>query len=344
MLDEFDLALVHALQEAPRAPWTRLSEVLESEPRTLKRHYDHLREAGHVRVTVTTGPRLMERVRWAHLRVRARPSRVYEVADLVASWSQTGSVRVMDGSSDVWALLLGVSHQDLHDQAHALIGSHEAVEALEMNSIIEPLDVGRAGRLDALSADQADRLRRTRGLAPMARTDRSISRLTLEDVGLLGLLMGDGRLDVASCAAALGKDSSTVSRRLSRLQSEGLIDFVTITPDALSSHPVRALLRCEIDVADVPLLVSDVAPLPWIGLLTVTSGRSNLLLMVNVPSLGRITTAQRELRNLCPSLEIRECQLSMRAVKIHTRRLTREGRWTDDVTDPYAQLTSVLVN
>lgn len=343
MLDEFDLALVHALQEAPRAAWSQLATVLETEPRTLRRHYADLREAGHVRITLTTGPRLMERVRWAHLRVRARPGRVTEVAEQVAAWPQAGTVRITDGSSDVYALLLGHSHQALYDEAQALVGSHEAVEGLQMNAIIESMDVGRSGRLDSLSTGQAHHLRRTRGLPAGHSQSQPPARLSAEDIELMRLLTVDGRLDVASCAAALGRDASTVSRRLARLQAERVIDFVAITPDSLSSHPVRALLWCDVDITELPQLASDVASLPWIGLLTLTTGTSNLMLMANLPTVGRIPAMQRELRSLCPSLRVHECQLSMRSVKVHTRRLTDDDRWTDEVTDPYAALAPVLV-
>jgi DNA-binding Lrp family transcriptional regulator len=50
-VDEEDLRLVHALQLAPRAPWTTLADVLGRHPTSLAERYQRLRDEGVVWVT-----------------------------------------------------------------------------------------------------------------------------------------------------------------------------------------------------------------------------------------------------------------------------------------------------
>ncbi len=341
MLDEQDLALVHALQEAPRASWARLSSSLAIDARTLARRYARLHDTGLVRVMATTGPRLLERLLFAHLRVQARPGEAAGVAERIARWPQTGTVRLTDGSSDVHALLVGAQHPGLMRTAHERVATLESVQHSEINTVLRAGDLGRAARLDALSARQTADLRH--GHSPRPPATKSAT-LGLDDFELIRLLLHDGRAEATDLAAALDRDPSAVSRRLSRLHNAGFVDLVALTPDSVSSAPVRALLWCTVDPQDAPELLRRAAALPWIGLLTLITGHANVVAVANLTTRAHLPAAQAELTSLCPSLRFRETQLSPRAEKLHLRRLTADDRLTDDVADPFRELRHELVD
>lgn len=340
MLDENDLALVHALQEAPRASWALLSAVLGIDSRTLVRRYTRLHETGLLRVMATAGPRLLDQIVFAHLRLRTEPGRASAVAHQLAEWPQASTIRLTDGSHDVYAMLTGTDHAALVREAHEKVATLPLVRQMEINTVLQTGDVGRAARLDALSPRQVAELRGR--YAQESRASAS-TRLSTEDFEILRLLLREGRRDIAELATALDRDPSAVSRRVARLQRDQIIDIVALTPDTASSAPVRALLWCTIAPQELHSLVRQSANLPWIGLLTATTGHANVFLVANVKTRALLPAVQTELSSLCPSLQLRETQLSAQALKLHMRSVTPHDRLTDEVADPFWELRHELV-
>jgi len=332
MLSEFDLEIVHALQEAPRAPWSLLAGVLATDARTIARRYDRLRADGHVRVSATLGPRWLERVSWAHLRVRTLPGQARHVARQLAAWPQTGSVRVTDGSYEVYALLTGVDGRALWRSTQDGIARIPQIVRADIHTVLESLDIGRAERLDTLSKRQVQQLR---SYARLPESDREVTRMTETDLALTAMLNLDGRTEVAACAAELGRSPSSVSRRISRLQADGHLDFMTMIAEPLSSRPLCTFVWGRIDPEELPALRKHRAALHWAGLLTITTGSSNVVVMANVASVRGLESVLSTLRSICPSLEVHETQLSRQAVKRHSRLVTEDELWTDELTDPY---------
>lgn len=341
MLDETDLALVHALQEAPRAPWSALAACLDADKRTLISRYNRLREAGLLRVMATSGPRLIERQLFAHLRIRTAPGRGDVVAAELAKWPQASTIRMTDGSCEVYAFLLGAEHSDLIRAARQRLAGIRHVRDAEINTVLRAGDVGRAARLDALSPQQVSRLRDLRHRGGR-RSAAQPARLVEDDFALLRLLLQDGRLEIVELAARLGRDPSAISRRLARLRRDAFVDFVALIPDSAWSSPVRALLWCSVAPQHVEPLTRRAASLPWVGMMTVTTGRANVFVVANVKTRTALPAVQEELGVLCPSLTLLETQLSPQAVRLHMRGTSDGDRLTDEVADPFWELRHAL--
>ena len=331
MISEFDLQIVHALQEAPRAPWTVLASILGTDARTVSRRYDELVSSGCLRVLATPGPRLLGQIRWALLRAETLPGQAEKVARQLATWPAATTIRVLDGSFGIYALLSGEDSRAIWRAAQEQIAQFPQIVTAEIHTIIESLDVGRAQRLDSLSRKQVADLRNY--ATKLAPSDREPTRLTSADAAMFNLLNADGRMEVAAVAAALGRNPSWVSRRISRLQADGLLDFLAATTDSFSSRPVTVLVWCSIAPTEWANLAR--APLAWVGLLTITTGRSNVFLIAHLPAPSSIGTALAELAEHCPSLQVHETQLSVHAVKLQSRLMDEQERWTDEVIQPY---------
>lgn len=342
MLSELDLQVVHALQEAPRASWSEIGAVLGLEARTVARRYEQLRSQGLLVVTQTVGPRLLRQTRWALLRARTIPGSAEHVGRRLAQWPQATSVRVTDGSFQVYALLsgrasrAGAEHiRTLWEQTQAQIAQIPEIVEADVHNIIDALDVGSVQRLDVLSNAQVKRLRETR-TAP-APPDREPTEVTEEDLELFTILSRDGRRDVSDCAGELGRSRSWVSRRMARLQADGFLDFIALIPDVVSSRPVTALIWAGIAPAELSALAQQTASLAWIGLMVVTTGPSNVFAVAHLPTAKALSQALEEIREICPSLVVRETQLSVHAIKVHTRITDDAEHWSGEAAQPYAE-------
>ncbi|NBE55310.1 Lrp/AsnC family transcriptional regulator [Streptomyces boluensis] len=338
MISEDDLALVHALQEAPRAPWALLASVLAAEPRTVARRYARLCESGALRVVPTAGPRLVDRLQLGHLRLRTAPGRADEVARRLAAWPQAASVHVTDGSADVYATLVGTDHPTLIRDTQQAVAALPAVAHSETNTVLETIEVGGSRRLESLHPRQ---IRELRAALPEPRTGATAT-LRHDDLPLLRLLGQDPRTDTAELARRLGREPSTVSRRLGRLRADGLLGFVALLTDTASPAPWRVLLWCAAPPDDVPQLAAKLAQMPKVGLLTVTTGRANLQLLAHLESPARVTALHTELTALSPGLRIVETQVAAYAVKVHGCLRTPEGRWADEPCDQDGSLRQLL--
>src|SRR5690606_38335464 len=104
---EVDLAIVHALQVAPRASWQRIGAVIGLDPATAARRWARLEEQRVAWLTIWPAPEsLAEQLDAALLRLRCSPGtgRGVAVAAGEAPWVATVDVTV--GSCDVVALVL----------------------------------------------------------------------------------------------------------------------------------------------------------------------------------------------------------------------------------------------
>jgi len=338
MIGEFDLQVVHALQEAPRAPWSVLASVLGTDARTVSRRYDDLVSSGSLRIMATPGPRMLGQIRWALLRAETLPGQAEKVARQLAIWPMATTIRVLDGSFGIYALLSGEDNRAIWRAAQDRIARTPEIVTADIHTIIESLDVGRAQRLDSLSRTQVAALRTY--ATKLAPPDREPTHLTGADAAMFTLLNVDGRREVAAVAAALDRNPSWVSRRISRLKADGLLDFIAVTTDSFSSRPVTVLVWCSIAPSEWADLAR--ASLAWLGLLTITTGRSNVFLIAHLPAATSIGTALTELAEHCPSLQVHETQLSVHAVKLQSRLMDEHERWTDEVTQPFSPDSRIM--
>lgn len=330
---------MHALQEAPRASWTVLGSALRTDPRTIARTYSGLVDSGTFRLMAIPGRRLLEYVQWGQLRVRTSPGRAEMVAAQLARWPQATTVRVTDGSSDVHALVLGTDHRTLLRTVHDTMATLPAVESAALCTALRTVDIGRAGRLDSLSRRQVDALRAVRPSNSRA----APVRLTVGDFDIISALMIDGRMEISELARRLDREPSTVSRRVSRLYADGYVDFLALTVDSASSHPVVAFLWCTAEPAELDELIRRLPGQPWLGSFTITSGATNTCIAAHLPVPASLPHVLKQLASLSPSLKVAETQIASHAVKLNAHWLDDNDRFTDNILDPYLALASQIV-
>ncbi len=105
VLGEADLALIHALQMAPRASWTQLSAVLEASPDTLARRWEHLSGKGYAWSSLLAARRGKEATLYAWVELECVAGDIEATAGELSEDSCTLGVHQVTGDADLVLLV-----------------------------------------------------------------------------------------------------------------------------------------------------------------------------------------------------------------------------------------------
>ena len=94
IIDKLDRRIIHALYVDPRAPFSRLSQVLGSSEQTIARRYRRLFDARVLRVVGQLDSQRLGRSDWA-VRIRCAPGSAPAVATRLAERPDTAWVQLM---------------------------------------------------------------------------------------------------------------------------------------------------------------------------------------------------------------------------------------------------------
>lgn len=107
------------------------------------------------------------------------------------------------------------------------------------------------------------------------------------DRQLLSALREDGRESVASLARRLGVARATVSSRIDRLVSSGVIvGFTARVRDEMDPDAIRAIALIEVEGRSADSVISRLRGFPEIRALHTTNGRWDLVAELHTESLG----------------------------------------------------------
>jgi DNA-binding Lrp family transcriptional regulator len=213
------------------------------------------------------------------LRLRCVPDSALPIARALARRADMSWVTLTSGGTEITCL--------------ASIGSRAQQDALLLGTVprsrqivqVDALSVLRGffggatgwhGRTSALTPAQAKEIARSGGhghsAAPVV--------LDAQDDRLLAAVRRDGRVPVATLAAALDCSAAAASRRLDRLIESGVLFFdVEIAPTHLG-YQVEALLWVTVAPGALDDMATTAAGHPHVAMASATSGATNLLLAV----------------------------------------------------------------
>lgn len=221
-VDELDLALITALQVAPRASWARLAGPLGVDAATLSRRWSGLRESGTAWLTCYPGSGFAAVGVLAFVQVDCEPSEVAVVAAALAALPAVVSVELVAGAHPL-LLTVGSASAALFTEQLLAFGRVPGVRGLRTHPVRRLHREGSRWRFDALSPGQQREL-----AADTAPGADSPAPLSAEERALILALGADGRRTVAALAAELDRPEATVRRLLGKVLGGG-----------------RAVLRCE---------------------------------------------------------------------------------------------------
>ncbi|WP_432102199.1 Lrp/AsnC family transcriptional regulator [Streptomyces sp. bgisy091] len=311
-LTEADLALIDALQSAPRAPWSSIAQATGTAASTAARRWERLRGDGLAWITAYESARS---VVVAHVEVRCAAPEVTANAGRLALLPWVVSVYEVAGDFD---LLLTVGAADLpmlgrvlRDDVRALPGVTEARVRVTMTQYGE----GGDWRMRALSKADRVRLPQRSRSGRVSYSDTGHDRHSEEDQHLLTVLGRDGRIGHRALGQELGVSEHTAARRLRRLLTDGGVvlrcDFAHRTAGLTAS----VVYRAAVPHAECDEVGSALARLEPVRLSVSVSGEDNLLVHALLHGLSGAEAFEASLRDRFPTLDVTARTVVLRTVK-----------------------------
>lgn len=319
-LDELDLALINALQIAPRASWRLIGDVLEVDPVTVARHWERLSRDGLAWVTAYGSSSLMRSMSFALVAVTCAAGHVWSVAKALLDDPHAVTIAHTVGTCDllvtVWTPDLPTHSRYLLNRLNRLPGVITCRTSVASDMFIE----GSRWRLHALAPAQRARL----ALKVTDGHDRDMLRP--KDRELVVALSTDGRASYKDLAALTGSSASTVRRRLDRLVASRALALRCEVARSVSGQPVSATFWIEVAGLDLREAAARLAQLPQARMCAAMVGGSDLALTVWVRSVEDLQPLEMEIRHRVPGVAVTERTLTLRHLKLMGRVLRDDGR------------------
>nr|WP_240796727.1 AsnC family transcriptional regulator [Streptomyces sp. RFCAC02] len=324
LLDELDLAIVHALQIQPRAPWTLIGSVLGIDPVTAARRWARLRDCGAAWVDGYLFPS-QEDMTWAQLEIMVNGARLDAVARTLCDDPGLLSLKQTSGGRDLVALVQARDLDALAGYVSDRVCQVPGVHGARIHVITATPFEGSQWRLRALDAAQRERLRppvaRPSGPTPTGPPLREVERRIAVALGT------DGRMPLAELAREVDASVATTRRSLTRLISGGRLALRCNLARPLTGWPVSAMYFASVPAEHLDVTAAALRTLPELRLCTMTAGPHNLFLDVWLRALHDVHALEahlsRELGHL--NLRVGERSVILRTYKHVGRVLDPRG-------------------
>ncbi|MCX5393988.1 Lrp/AsnC family transcriptional regulator [Streptomyces sp. NPDC006482] len=325
---EGDLALIDALQAAPRAPWTRIGRALGVDATTAARRFERLRAGGLAWVTAYDAAKTAT---VAYVEVRCRPRAFGRVSAAVTALPWVFSVDETAGDFDLFLSVAAPDLPSLGRAVHGGIGGLRGVRSTRTRLGITLYGEGRDWRMRAMNPAERAGLSDPSGPRPRSYSTHLHERPGAQDQALLGALGGDGRLGYAELGARTGLSEHTARRRLQRMIRDG---DITLRCDL--AHPLAGLSTMVVYRTSVPHTLLEqtgnaLARLEQVRMCVSVSGPYNLLVLVWLHGLGAVDPFEALLAERFPALEVQDRTVSLSSRKRMGWLLDEQGRATGRV-------------
>ena len=231
MLDQIDRRLIRALQLNPRAPFSRIADVMGVSEQTVARRYRRLRADGYLRVLGLVSPRALGTTEWL-VRIGCRPGGARRLADALARRDDVSWVTLSSGGSEIVCLVRSLSQEQSDELLLQRLPATSQVLSLATHAVLHRFagrDSDWSGYGDQLTAAQASQMA---GPVPDARAESAEPARPAEpellqpsDRPLLAALALDGRMSFAALAQQAGWTERRVIRRVEVLREAGILYF-----------------------------------------------------------------------------------------------------------------------
>lgn len=309
-LSEDDLALIQALQIAPRASWSVLAEVLDVHPTSIAARWERLRSAGLAWITghLVGDPREMS---LSFLEIDCDMLRREAIS---AALTEVPQVATVEHSASDRKLLLTVttnSFQELGEDVITRITELPGVLGYRSAMSTRLHQGGYAWRLGVLNAAQRSHLQ---PLAPSAGPLPSV-HLPDSHLPLLPLLAANGRATAAQIARSLGRSPATVQRQLTRVIAANVLSFRCEIAQRYSGFPVTCQWYARVPADAHDRAAQALTAMPQVRLAASTTGESNFIITMWLRSVAEVMDVELSLARRIPGIELLRSTIILRATK-----------------------------
>ena len=322
MITETDLAIIHALQVNPRAPWRTVGGVLGLSGETVARRWDVLHSAGHAWIAPVPGPGFLAAGWSAFVYLRTAPSEQPSVVEQLCKDASFGTVSRTTGPYDLFADCFAATHSELMEQ---LTGPFADIPGLMGREVLLVTKIYRQAsewRSDALAQGQASAQSPQDG----GTADGTGFFPDALDAELVRALAHDGRAGWADLAGRCDVSPQTARRRVERLLASGHLSLRCDTaPDVHPGHHEVTLLF-EIPPDRLDAVGRHCASMPSCRVSAQVLGSGNLLVTLWIRDYLDVQRLEAELVRAAPGTRAVSRHAVLRTDKRMGRLLAADGR------------------
>lgn len=329
LFDEQDLALLHALQIAPRCSWTQLARVLGASAATVADRWARLRSEGLAWVTVHAGRKLRS-VAVGFVEVDVSPPARYAVIEKLCSDPRAVTIEETSTGRDLMVTVLVPDHDTLTRFVLDDLPRIPGVERISTQIATKMHWDGSRWRLDALNRAQQAALQ---SVVPRHGTP-SLASVPDAHRPLVEALAYDGRRSAAELARIVDRNPATVRRQLGRLLGSAILVFRCEVAQVRSQWPLSCIWFAEVPTEELDRTVTSLTSIPELRMCFSIIGRANLMFQLMVRSPGDLVRLERLMHEKLPWMRLVESTLSLRSPKRMGWVLDDAGRSTGKVVVP----------
>ncbi|AJF69002.1 Lrp/AsnC family transcriptional regulator [Streptomyces vietnamensis] len=322
---ELDLALVEALQAAPRAPWSRIGRALGIDATTAARRWERLRASGLAWITAYDAAKSTT---VAYVDVRCRPRSLEAVTTALTRLPWVFSVDETAGDFDLFVSVAAADLPALGRSVNRTIGGMRGVRSTRTRLGITLYGEGGDWRMRAMEPAGRAELTTPRTSRRAVYSAHMHDRPSPEDRALMTLLGGNGRLGYTELGAATGMSEHTARRRVQRMIREGDITIRCDLAHPLAGLSTMVLYRVTVPHSQVEATGNALARMEEVRLCVSVSGPDNLLVMVWLHGLHAIDPFEAVLAERFPLLEVKDRTIGLHSPKRMGWLLDASGRAT----------------
>ncbi|MGH1549645.1 Lrp/AsnC family transcriptional regulator [Leifsonia poae] len=307
-LTDLDQRLIHAVQIAPRAPWSALAPIVGADPVTLARRWNRLTEEGLVYVTGygATPTSLLSLIEFECI-----PGETLNVATALAADREAFTIDLTAGGRDIVVSLITDGPGALSSWTLERIRTIAGVRSMRTHLVSQPIADARNWRLRALSRSE---------IAAVESADRRpgvpLPRLTPEQLAsLTEQLAIDGRTPIADIAERAGIAPRKVRDAITALRSSGRLVIRVDIARAQTPWPVYAWYFLRVPASMVAAVGPQLGRMEEVRLVVTTVGEYNVIMAVWLRTLQDVNRLEAVIEERLPGVSIADRSVVLRTVK-----------------------------
>jgi DNA-binding Lrp family transcriptional regulator len=331
-LSEEDLALIHALQIAPRAGWTDLGAVLGVHPTSVSARWERLAASGAAWVTAHPLGDPAE-VSLSFIGVDAVMEGQAQVIEELCAMPEVITVEQTASSRALILTVITESMTHLSGEVIPRIRAIEGVLGYEVSLCTRQHFNGSSWRLNVLSRAQQQQLKVV-GRTDHGRGHLPPSHIPPSHLALLPFLARDGRATAAAMARELGRTPATVQRQLNRTLASGTLSLRCDMAQTLSGYPVTCQWFAKVPAGQHEEAAASLRRLRFVRFIASTTGPSNFTIIMWLRSVADIMDVELTLAQNIPGIELQESTVMLACAKRVGRALRPDGTALVPVAGP----------
>ncbi|RAN72821.1 AsnC family transcriptional regulator [Bacillus sp. SRB_336] len=324
-LSEEDLALINALQIAPRASWMELGTVLGVHPTSAAARWERLATSGAAWVTAHPLGDPQE-VSLSFIGVDA----VMEgQGRLVEELCAIPEIITVEQTASSRALVLTVVTESMAQLSGGVIPALRAIDGVlgfDVSLCTRQHFNGSSWRLNVLSRAQQQQMRQ------LVRTEHVPGPLPQSHRDLVPFLARDGRATAAAMARELGRTPATVQRQLNKVLGSGALSLRCDMAQPLSGYPVTCQWFAKVPAGQHEAAAATLRRLRNVRFIASTTGPSNFTIIMWLRSVADVMDVELTLVQNIPGIELRESVVMLACAKRVGRKLRPDGTALEAVT------------